>query len=467
MTTVSRPLFSLEAEHGVLGAMLLRNDLIDTLSTGLSQLDFSDADNAAIYGEILRLHNLSKPVDVITIADDMHTLPSGEGTIAFAGEIAMNTASVANAATYARIIIERSQERKLLSAGVAVQDIARGEGDINNKIAAAQAEILALDSSSDSSDLVMTADILRGQLEVWQERHDRLRNGEMIGLSTGLKDLDEKLSGLQPEQLIVIAGRPAMGKTTLGMNMIADAAIRQNKSAIVFSLEMSRDQLIDRLVASEGKVPLNMVKDGSACQTHGTELAAGSLLVKNAKIAICDRPSLTINAMRSIARKHKNTHGLDIVMIDYLQLMNGENQAGNRNEEISVISRNAKMLARELKVPVILLSQLNRALEQRPNKRPVNADLRDSGAIEQDADVILFVYRDEVYKPESDYKGTAEIIIGKQRDGEIGTVRTAFRGSVNRFEDLAAGWVEPEPEEKPKQYKKSAKKSLMESFNAP
>jgi replicative DNA helicase len=335
----------------------------------------------------------------------------------------------------------------LFDLGSQAMDIAHSDQDVQAKIAAVQAAAMAIDCGSGDDDIVKVGDVLADQLEVWQERHDRHARGEtLIGLSTGLRDLDEKLGGLQPDHLYIVAGRPAMGKTTLAMGFVIEAAVHQSKSALVISLEMNKGQLLDRAVASEGRIPLTLVKSGTACQTHGTELSAAAGVLRRAPLYIADRAGSSIGRIRSLARRHKLRYGLDLLMIDYLQLLEGE--GGNRTEEVSSISRGCKLLAKELGIPVVLLSQLSRKCEERPNKRPIPSDLRESGAIEQDADVILFVYRDEVYHENTEAKGIAEIIIGKGRDIEMGTVRTAFLGQYNRFENLAAGW-KPEPVEQP------------------
>lgn len=437
--------YSFEAEHGVLGAMMLRADLIDVLSDGLSPAAFYGTDNAMVFRTILDLHRQGHAVDFMTVGERMGVLADGSMAIGYTGEIVRNTPSAANAATYARIVAERAIDRSLMRCGERIHEIACSHQDAADKVAAVQAEVLALDSGDAGDDIVMADDVLGQQLDVWQERHDRYCRGEtLMGLSTGLKDLDEKLGGLQPEQLIIVAGRPAMGKTTLAMGFAAEAAVRQGKSVLVFSLEMSKGQLVDRLVAAEGRVPLKLIKNGTAAQEYGAQLGMAASSIQQAKLAMADRPGLTMSRIRSMARRHKMRHGLDLIVIDYLQLLTGDGGTGNRTEEVSAMSRGAKLLARELQVPVVMLSQLNRSLEQRPNKRPVNADLRESGAIEQDADVILFVYRDEVYHENSEFKGVAEIIIGKGRDIETGTVRAAFRGEINRFENLAPEWREPD-----------------------
>lgn len=439
--------YSVEAEHGLLGSMMSRPELIDTLSDDLTAESFYFAENADVFRGIMAVRAAGKAVDFLTVAEQIGTLPTGDRALGYCAEIVKNTPSVANAKTYASIVRDRAIERSVYDLGSHALEIAHSEQDVQTKITALQAAAMALDSGGGDDDISKVGDVLADQLEVWQERHDRHARGEtLIGLSTGLKDLDEKLGGLQPDHLYIVAGRPAMGKTTLAMGFLVDAAVRQNKSSLAISLEMNKGQLLDRAVASEGRIPLTLVKNGTACQSHGAELAAAAGLLHSAPLYIADRAGSTIGRIRSLARRHKMRYGLDLLMIDYLQLVEGD--GGNRTEEVSSISRGCKLLAKELGIPVVLLSQLSRKCEERPNKRPVPSDLRESGAIEQDADVILFVYRDEVYHENTDAKGIAEIIIGKGRDIEMGTVRAAFLGQYNRFENLAAGWT-PAPKAQP------------------
>lgn len=439
--------YSIEAEHGLLGAMMQRPELIDTLSDDLSAEAFYFPENAEVYRAIMTLRSTGKSVDLLTVGAFLNTLPNGDSALAYCGEIVRNTPSVASASTYAGIVRERAIDRALYDLGSQAMDIAQGDQDTQSKISAIQAAALAIDSGSDADEIVKASDVLIDQVEVWQARHDRHLSGQtLMGLSTGLSDLDEKLGGLLPEQLIIVAGRPAMGKTTLAMGFASHNAIHANKSCLVISLEMSKGQLLDRVIASEGKIPLSLIKNGTACQSHGPQQTAAAGAVRSANLFFADKSGATVGRIRSLARRHKMRYGLDFLMIDYLQLMDGE--GGNRTEQISSISRGCKLLARELQIPVVLLSQLSRKCEERPNKRPIPSDLRESGAIEQDADVILFVYRDEVYNEQSDQKGVAEIIVGKGRDVETGTVKTAFIGQYNRFENLAAGW-KPVPVELP------------------
>lgn len=439
--------YSLESEHGVLGAMMLRPELIDTLAADLAAEDFYWPEHSAIYRAIIDLNAAGKGVDFLTVAERIGEFEDGRSVLAYTGEIVKNTPSVANAATYAATVRERSLDRALILCGDRIGEIAQGDQPTAEKIAAAQAELMAIDGESATSEIVKAEDVLFDHIEVLQARSDR--GDQLDGLSTGIADLDDKLQGLKPEQLIVIAARPAMGKTTLAMNIAADVAIRQRKQVLVISLEMSNGQLMDRFLAAEGKIPLQSIKNGKAPSEFGTELNGAAAKIKGAGLYLSDRPNMTMPRARAAARRHKRRYGLDLIVIDYLQLMDDGAGSGNRTEAVSAMSRGAKLMARELQCPVIILSQLNRSLENRPNKRPVCSDLRESGAIEQDADIILFVYRDEVYNEHTEYKGVAELIIGKGRDIEIGTVRTAFVGKHSRFEQLAAGWVEPE-EQAPK-----------------
>ncbi|MDH0335161.1 replicative DNA helicase [Metapseudomonas otitidis] len=440
--------YSLEAEHGVLGAMLMRPELIDVLSDDLTPEAFYFADNAEVFRAIRAVRSAGKAVDYVSVSEHIGTMPGGDMALGYCAEIVKNTPSVANASTYAVIVRERAVDRALFAASQDIAELAQSNQDTQEKVAAAHAAIMAVDAGETSDDVVKASDVLVNQVEVWQERYDRFKSGEtLMGISSGLKDLDDRLGGFLPGQLVVVAGRPAMGKTTLAMSFAIHAAVHERKSVLVLSLEMPDFQLMDRAVSAVGKVPLAMVRNGSACEDYGSELSAAVHTLKRTNLFLADKATLnTIGRVRSMARRHKMRYGLDMLVVDYLQLMEGDGD--NRVNVISAISRGFKLLASELGVPVILLSQLSRQCEQRPNKRPINSDLRESGAIEQDADIILFVYRDEVYNEHSEFKGVAEIIIGKGREVETGTVRAAFLGQYNRFENLCQGW-EPEPTKAP------------------
>ncbi|HCF6760378.1 TPA: replicative DNA helicase [Pseudomonas aeruginosa] len=440
-------LHSLEAEHGVLGAMLKQPHLISVLSEELSPDAFAYSVNADLYRLILDLESAGTPIDIITLAEAKEFLCDDTRTMAYVGEILSNIVSVANAKEYARIVRERAISRQIADVASGVEEVAHQNCSIEDKIAQAQALVLGLDAGGTNGECQMVGDILRDHVEVLQERHDRAQKGDMLdGLSTGIPDLDQYTQGLKSGQMIVIAGRPAMGKTTLAMNIAADVAIKQNKPVLVISLEMTKSQLMDRLIAAVGGIPLQNLKDGSCTHKESTELAAATLKLRDAKIAVSDVPVMTMPRIRSIARRQKHRMGdLGLIVIDYLGLVEGEGKG--RVDDVTTMSRQMKLLAREIGCPVLPLCQLNRGCESRPDKRPVLSDLRESGAIEQDADIVMFVYRDEVYFPNSEKKGIGEILIRKNRDGEIGSVFTAFQGSKSRFVPLASHYRE-QPEQK-------------------
>jgi replicative DNA helicase len=297
--------------------------------------------------------------------------------------------------------------------------------------------MLAIDGQSATPEVSSAKDVMRKHI-VELERRAALA-GKMDGLETGLRGLDKRLMGLKPEQLIVIAGRAKMGKTTLAMGIVRHIGIRQKKQVLVISLEMSNGGLMDRMLAAEGEVPLGAIKAGTATETHSAGVTGAAHKIMSSGIYLSERPGLTISRIRSMARRHKMTHGLDLLVIDHIGLVDGEPGLITPLQKISEITRQSKLLAKELKIPVIILSQLNRSLESRPDKRPMPSDLRDSGSIEQDCDLCLFVYRDEVYNPDSEHKGIAEVIIGIARDVEQGTEYCRYEGQFNRITDLDSG----------------------------
>jgi replicative DNA helicase len=428
---------SLEAEHGLIGAMLRQPHLIDVLSDDLSPDAFAWEDNSELYRLILELHADGTPVDVITLGDRRAELTTGTRVFTYAAEIQANTPSVANAKEYAQIIRDRAICRLMSSAAERINDLAYEQSSIEDKISQAQSIVLGLDATGSDGECQMIGDILVGHIEILQERLDRFEKGiVMDGLGSGLPDLDKYTQGMKSGQMIVIAGRPAMGKTTLAMNIAADVAINQKKPVVVISLEMSKTQLMDRLLAAVGGIPLPSLKTGEVSADHGQALSVAGSRLRDAPIAVSDVPVMTMARIRSISRRQSHRMGgLGLVVIDYLGLVEGDGKG--RTEDVTTMSRQIKLLARELDCPVIILSQLNRGCEGRPDKRPVLSDLRESGAIEQDADIVMFVYRDEVYHPNTQDAGIAEILIRKNRDGEIGMVPAAFQGNRSRFMPLA------------------------------
>lgn len=431
-------LHSLEAEHGVLGAMMLQPHLVDVLSDGLSADAFAWGENADLFRLIRDLSDAGQPIDVITLSERSEFLSGDVRTMAYAGEIIKNTPSVANAKAYAKIVRDRAVARQISAVAAQVDEIAHDSAPVEDKIAQAQAAVLGLDMAGSDIECQLVGDLWAEHIEVMQQRVDRLGKGITIdGLTTGLPDLDKFTQGLKPGQMIVVAGRPAMGKTTLAMNIAADVGIGQGKPVAVISLEMSKVQLMDRLIAAVGGIPLPSIKTGECASDYETELAAAGLKLQRSKIVVSDVPVMNMSRIRSIVRRQKHRlGGMALVVIDYLGLVEGD--GAGRIDDVTTMSRQIKLLAREIGCPVLILSQLNRSCESRPDKRPVLSDLRESGAIEQDADIVMFVYRDEVYYPNSEHKGIGEILVRKNRDGEIGSVFTAFQGDKSRFVPLAA-----------------------------
>ncbi|MBE9538237.1 MAG: replicative DNA helicase [Proteobacteria bacterium] len=435
-----------EAEQSVLGGLLLSSDGWDAVAEAVTVNDFYRPNHRLIFRQIAILAEAGSPVDVITVADKLTA--NGEldaaGGLAYLAELAGNTPSASNIRAYAEVVRERSSLRSLIEVA---QDIAESgfnpEGRSSTDLID-EAERLIMQISEQGPKTGGPQEVnplLKGALE----RIDELFNsgGDITGLTTGYTDLDGMTSGLQPSDLIIIAGRPSMGKTSFAMNLVETAVLAQEKPILVFSMEMPAESLIIRMLSSLGRIDQTRIRNGKLEQEDWPKLSAAVTKLKDVPLFIDDTAALTPTEVRSRARKVAREHGdLGMIMLDYMQLMQVAGTSEGRTAEISEISRSLKAIAKEFKCPVVALSQLNRALEGRPNKRPVNSDLRESGAIEQDADVIMFIYRDEVYNEDSPDKGVAEIIIGKQRNGPIGTCRLAFIGEFTRFENLARGSFE-------------------------
>lgn len=440
---MTREPYSQEAEQGVLGAMLIKPELIDILSAELTAEDFFFADNRGVFKAILALQSKGRGVDFLTVADYIGSMDSGDNALAYCAELYKNTPSVANAKAYAGIVLERSIDRALIAAAESVHELATSDASAEDKIARAHAEILGINAESAAPETIHGGDAMLLHTNELERRQEL--GGKIDGLATGIASLDAKLLGLKPEQLIVIAGRPKMGKTTLVMNIADNVAIFQNKQVLVFSLEMSHRQLMDKTLASVGSIPLDKLKDGSALNSHSAELLSTAHKVKESGLSLYDRKGATINRIRSVARRHRLRFGLDLIVVDHIGLVDVEDARASPVQRVSEVTRQLKLLAKELDVPVIALSQLNRQLEHRPDKRPIPSDLRDSGSIEQDADMIIFVYRDEVYNPNTEYRGVAEVIVGVAREIEPCTVRARYQGKYSKFSDLADDYDEPPP----------------------
>lgn len=439
---LKRPPHSAEAEQSIIGGLMLDNQAWDKVSTKLCEADFYRTEHRILFRAIISLAKRDQPFDVVTLLDALknNNELDDAGGEAYLFELANNTPSVANVTAYADIVREKSVQRQLISVATEIADSAYNPAgrEVPELLDLAETRVFAIgeQTGGDGGPENIKSILVRAV-----EKIDALyHSGDTItGLATGLSDLDEMTSGLQPSDLIIVAGRPSMGKTTLVMNMAEHAAIKASKPVLVFSMEMPADSLAMRMMSSLGRIDQHKIRTGKLDDDDWPRVTSAVHMLSEAPLFIDDTPALSPSEMRARSRRLAKEHGgLGLIVVDYLQLMKvpGFN-AENRTAEISEISRSLKSLAKELQVPVIALSQLNRSLEQRADKRPVMSDLRESGAIEQDADLICFIYRDEVYNEDSPDKGVAEIIIAKQRNGPIGKARVAFIGKYTRFEDLA------------------------------
>ena len=431
---------SLEAEQAILGGLLLNNSAWDDVAERVGARDFYRKAHRQIFEVIAQLVEEENPCDLVTVSQALTQLGQleGIGGMTYLSELARNTPSAANITAYAEIVRERSILRQLINVSHDVADSAfKPEGrkslEILDKAESAIFEIAEQQKGSGPQDI-------KSVLKKTVDRIDELYKNKsaITGVTTGFDELDKMTGGLQPSDMIVIAGRPSMGKTTFAMNLCENVAIKAGKPVLVFSMEMPADSIVMRMLASLGRINQTSIRSGQLEKDDWPRITSAIHMLSEQKFFIDDTPALSPLEMRARARRVARECGgeLGAIMVDYLQLMQVPG-VDNRVNEISEISRSLKGLAKELNCPVLALSQLNRSLEQRPNKRPVMSDLRESGAIEQDADLITFLYRDEVYNKDTNEKGVAEVIIGKQRNGPIGTVRLAFQGQFSRFDDLA------------------------------
>jgi replicative DNA helicase len=435
---------SVEAEQSVLGGLLLENGAWDRIGDFLGESDFYRADHRLIWRHISKMVELSRPADALTVAESLERSNELEevGGLSYIAALAQNTPSAANIRRYAEIVRERAVMRQLAAVGAAIADSAYNPGGKEPAQLLDEAESkvfeIAEAGSRGKQGFLAMPQLLTQVVERIDMLYNRDNTSDVTGVPTGYTDLDEMTSGLQPGDLVIIAGRPSMGKTALSLNIAENVALEAGLPVAVFSMEMAATQLVMRLIGSLGRLDQHRLRTGRLQDDDWQRLTQAVGRLNECPMHIDETPALNALEVRARARRlHRQYGKLGLIVLDYLQLMSSSSQGENRATEISEISRGLKALAKELNVPVVALSQLNRSLEQRPNKRPVMSDLRESGAIEQDADVILFIYRDEVYNPDSPDKGVAEIIIGKQRNGPIGTVRLTFRGENTRFENYA------------------------------
>ncbi|MEA5444656.1 replicative DNA helicase [Gammaproteobacteria bacterium AB-CW1] len=433
------PPHSIEAEQSVLGALMLDNSTWDQVADRLSDGDFYRRNHQIIFRALARLSDRGDPSDAVTVSEYLEKTGELEeaGGLAYLGALAKDTPSAANVRAYADIVRERSVLRQLIRIGHELSESAFAPDGRDSKELIEEAEKRVFEIAEQGMRRSQTYSPIKDLLRQAVDRIDELihSDADTTGIPSGIDKFDEMTSGLQPSDLIILAARPSMGKTSLAMNFAEHAAIQAKQPVAIFSMEMSGDQLAMRMISSLGRVDQSKVRTGDISEEDWPRITSAVALMSEAPIFIDDTPALTPTELRARCRRIKREHGLGLVVVDYLQLMRVAGMSENRTNEISEISRGLKALAKELNVPVIALSQLNRNLEQRPDKRPKMADLRESGSIEQDADVIVFIYRDEVYNPDTQHKGMAELIIEKQRNGPTGKAITTFLGSYTRFEN--------------------------------
>ena len=433
---------SVEAEQAVLGGLMLAPEAFDRVSDLLGEHDFYRRDHQLIYRAIRELAERNRPFDAVTLGEWFESQGRAEEVAggAYLVELASTTPSAANIRAYAEIVRDKAVMRQLIDVGTGiVNDAFQPEGrEAGEILAKAEQDVFAIAEagSRGRADFVAVNTAMKEAMEVLQQRFDN--GGSVTGVPTGYTEFDEMTAGLQPTDLLILAARPAMGKTTFALNIAEYAALKTKKAVAVFSMEMSASQLALRLMSSVGRVNASRLRTGQLEDEDWSRVSSAVRMLKDTKVFIDDTPALSPDVLRSKCRRLKREHDLGLIVIDYLQLMAVPGNSENRATEISEISRSLKGLAKELNVPVIALSQLNRSLETRTDKRPVMADLRESGAIEQDADVIVFIYRDDYYNKEnSPDKGLAEIIIGKQRNGPTGSFKLKFFGEYTRFDNLS------------------------------
>jgi len=438
-TTGRVPPHNLEAEESVLGAMLLSRDAIAAAMENCRAEDFYKASHGYIFEAITSLFGRGEPADWVTVTEELRRreLLESIGDTSVFVTLQANTPSIGNAEYYAKIVEELALLRRLVAVAGEISELGYSvPEDVSEVLDRAESLVFDVAQRRVVDTMTPLEDLLGATLDHLE--HLFSRSETVTGLATGYTDLDEQLAGLQPSNLVVVGARPAMGKTAFALGMVANAGVKLKKPVLLFSLEMSHMELTQRLLSSEARVDASRMRTGKLRESDWPKIGNAISRMSEAPIYIDDNPNLTVMDIRARARRLKSREGLSLVVIDYLQLMTGRHGSENRQVEVSEISRGLKILARELEVPVVALSQLSRNLEGRPDKRPMLADLRESGSIEQDADVVLFLYRDEVYNPDAtETAGTAEVIVAKHRNGPTGTTRLAFIGHHARFDNMA------------------------------
>ena len=431
---------SIEAEQSVVGAMLMDKDAILTAAEIVSGQDFYQTAYGVIFDSMVELFNEGKPVDLVTLQERLKEkdVPPEIASLEFVRDLVSAVPTSANVKYYAQIVADKSMLRKLIKLNDEISNTCyAGKESLETILETTEKSMFQLLQQRNTGEYVPIRQVVLNALDKIEKASKS--KGTVTGIPTGFIDLDYKLSGLQPSDLILVAARPSMGKTAFVLNIAQYVAFKKDRATAIFSLEMSKEQLVNRLFSLESQVDAQALRTGNMKDSDWEKLIEGVGIIGKSKLIIDDTPGISVSELRSKCRKYKLEHGLDLIIIDYLQLMTGSvgKRSESRQQEISEISRSLKGLARELNVPVIALSQLSRAVESRPDKRPMLSDLRESGAIEQDADVVMFIYRDEYYNKDSEYKKQAEIIIAKQRNGPVGTVHLAWLGEYTKFANLS------------------------------
>jgi replicative DNA helicase len=433
------PPHNVEAEESVLGSMLLSKDAIAEVLELLREDDFYRPAHRTVFRSVLELYGHGDAVDAVTVAEELRRngALADIGGAPFLHTLVATVPTAANAGFYARIVKEAGVLRRLIDAGTQIVQLGfETPQDTESAVDRAESLVYQVAQGRVTEDYHSLRDVLTGTLEAIERLHEDHR--EITGVPTGFADLDRLTSGLQPSNLVIVAARPAVGKSTLGLDVARHAAVRAGVPTVVFSLEMSRTELVQRLMCAECTVDMQRLRTGRMEESDWTRLTRSLGKLADAPLFIDDSPGTTMMEIRAKCRRLKQRHGLGLVVVDYLQLMQPSRRFENRQQEVSEISRSLKLLAKELEVPVIAISQLSRQTESRSDRRPMLSDLRESGALEQDSDVVLFIYRDELYDPESPRKGEADLILAKHRNGPTDTVTVTFQGQYSRFAPMAA-----------------------------
>ncbi|MCI9530498.1 MAG: replicative DNA helicase [Lachnospiraceae bacterium] len=428
---------SLEAEQSVIGAMIMDREAVMVASELLLREDFYHQQYGLLFEAMTELYNENQPVDVVTLQERLQKkdVPPEVSSLEYVGELVASVPTSANVKYYANIVKEKATLRRLIKVTEGIANQCYLDRDSLDEImAGTEREVFSLLQNRAGSDFVPIKQVVLDALEKIEQASKT--KGNVTGIATGFTDLDYRTSGLQPSDLVLIAARPSMGKTAFVLNIAQYVAFHSDLCTAIFSLEMSKEQLVNRLFSLESRVDAQLLRTGNLADTDWEKLIEGAGVIGRSKLIIDDTPGISIPELRSKCRKYKLEHGLQLIIIDYLQLMSGSGKTDSRQQEISDISRSLKGLARELKVPVVALSQLSRQVEQRPDHRPMLSDLRESGAIEQDADVVMFLYRDDYYNKDTADKNIAEVIIAKQRNGPIGTVNLVWLPQFTKFVNM-------------------------------